>query len=422
MRRPAVGVSPCLLALLALPACGRDDVSSHAFTERDSSGVRIVENAAPSWSEGSAWSVDPEPSLDLSGADDDALYRPSSPRYLRDGRLTLYNGGRCEIRLYGLTGAVERSFGACGEGPGEFKGLGGIWPWPGDSLAVIDQLPRRLSVYGLDGALARTTPVPASDRLPLPFVVGVLEDGTLVLRGSANPMGRGSPGVEAEQVTLALARSGEGAARVVGTFPGAVWEYTEVGGGGGLGRGRLAFSSATEFAASSSHVYVGRPDRYEIDVFGRDGTLEVVVRRSFAPTEVTEADIDWLLQRRLREVDDPEAQRAVRQAYRDLRYARVMPGFGVPTWPGGADGGPALLPDDVGNLWVFEYYRPGAYANRWSVFSAEGIWLGQVELPEHLRPTQIGESFILGRWEDETGFVHVQRYTLVKPGGSARAN
>jgi hypothetical protein len=398
--------------------CDGDAPSADVFAVRDSSGVRIVENEAPQWTRGLGWSVAPEPTFDLSGASDETLYRPSSAQYLPDGRLALYNGNPCEIRIYSHAGAMETSFGACGQGPGEFRAFGGIWPWPGDSLAIVDQMPRRLSIYGVDGALARTVPISGTGQMPLPFVVGVLGDGTLVLRGSSNPVGRASPGVETEQVTLALGRIGEPDVQVLGSFPGVVWEYSDMGGGGSLGRGPLAFSGAAGFAAGDSRVYVGLPDRYRIEVFAPGGTLELVVRRAFEAREVTAADIDWLLQRRLQEVADPAAQRVVRQAYRDLQHASTMPAFGPPAWPGGAEGGPALLPDEAGNLWVFEHYRPGEYANVWSVFSPQGIWLGQVELPDHLHPTQIGDAFVLGRWEDDTGFVHVRRYTLVKPPGS----
>ena len=106
----------------------------------------------------------------------------------------------------------------------------------------------------------------------------------------------------------------------------------------------------------------------------------------------------------------------VRRAFADLEYAEVMPAFGVPVWTSGREeGGPDMIVDDMGHLWVFEHYRPAAYANRFSVFAPSGAWLGRVELPAGLRPSQIGNDFVLGTWEDEIGFVHVRRHSLVKP-------
>jgi hypothetical protein len=105
----------------------------------------------------------------------------------------------------------------------------------------------------------------------------------------------------------------------------------------------------------------------------------------------------------------------VRQAFRDLRHADAMPAFGPPTWPGGADGGPAMLVDAEGNLWVFVHYRPGEYRNDWTVFSAAGVWLGTVALPDRLTPSQIAADQLIGSWVDDTGFVHVRRHRLIKP-------
>ena len=70
---------------------------------------------------------------------------------------------------------------------------------------------------------------------------------------------------------------------------------------------------------------------------------------------------------------------------------------------------------DVGNLWVFSHYRPGEYQNHWTVFSPDGVWGGTVTLPDGFRPSQIGNDFVIGRWTDDTGFVHVRQYGLIKP-------
>lgn len=419
--RPS-GCLPLLgLACVVLHGCGDSFRDVPARVERDSAGVRIVENARPAWREGTGWFVDPSPSLDLSGASDDVLSRLAGPLDLGDGRLALYNGGSCEIRIYDGDGTLIVAFGSCGRGPGEFSEFGGIWPWPGDSLLVVDQLPRRLSVFGTDGILHRTMLAPRTAELPQPFVQGVLRDGTLLLSSSRNPAGRNSPGVERGDQVVALSRSDGQGHQLLGAFPGVAWVYTELG-SGQLGRGRLTFSSSAQTAASATHGFVGLPDRYEITKYRRDGTIVQIVRRTVTPTEVAPGDIAWLMERRLAEVDDPDGQRLIRQAFRDLQHAEVMPSFGVPVWPDGlAEGGPALLADDAGYLWVFEHYRPGEYANRWSIFSPEGVWLGIVTLPDHLRPNQIGEDFVLGNWVDEAGYVHVRRHALERGGLTARA-
>lgn len=411
-RRFSPAVRHTVLATLLVPlGCGSGDAPRTTFATRDSAGIRIVVSLAPAWTEGDAWSVDSIPNLDLSGGDDEELFRIGSGRLLEDGRLVFFNGGACEVRSYSSSGALLARVGRCGEGPGEFEDFATLWVWH-DSIVVIDQL-TRVTVLGTDGTLRRTARLPASRDLPVPFVRGVLDDGTFVVAGLRDPVGRTSPGVEPGQSTLGLLRSLDDTTRIVGTYPGPTFEYTEFG--GRLGRGPLAFSSSTQFAAGGNHVFVGFPDRYEIRIHGADGSLQGIIRRAFTPVRVDQHDLDWLMERRLAEVDGEENQRAVRQAFRNLRHAELMPAFGPPVWPGGAEGGPAMLVDAEGNLWVFVHYRPGEYRNDWSVFSADGVWLGTVALPEHLAPSQMGADHIIGSWTDETGFVHIRRHRLIKP-------
>jgi hypothetical protein len=397
-------------SILQLPAC-ESEVGGRGYVVRDSADLEIVDNMRPAWGVGEGWVVEPYPDLDVSGQEDDELHNPRDPLLLDDGRLVFYNGGTCEVRIYDDTPALLSAWGGCGEGPGEFTVFGGIWSWTGDSLLVVDQLPARVSVFDSHGGLGRTALVPTLDEMPIPFVLGVFGDGTLVTSGLRDPAGRSSPGIEAGRRSVALVQDWA-SPQLLGMFPGPVWEYTEWN--GRVGRGRFAFSSATEFTVDRRRLFAGFPDRYEIRVFRTDGTAERIIRRRFESIRVAQRDIDWLLERRLNEVEGSENEQIVRRAFRDLQYADVMPSFGVPTWPGGADGGPSLLADAGGNLWVFDHYRPGEYRNRWTLFSPEGVWLGGVSLPDHLVPTHIGPDFVLGLWTDDEGFVHIRRHRINK--------
>ena len=404
--------------IVQLIACSESGDQAPTFAVRDTVGVKIVENFAPAWPENHAWRLEVEPLLDLSGADDDELFRTWNARLLPDGRVALFNGGNCEVRFYDQAGGLLAKMGRCGEGPGEFGQFAGIWPWRGDSVLVVEQ-GRRLTFLGSDGSLGRTVRFPTSSDIPLGSVRGVLADGTLVLAGLRDPIGRDTPGMEVAQFSLGLLRDPRASPISVGLYPGPVYEYAEFA--GNLTRGPLAFSGSTEFAAGNSRFFVGLPDRFEIRVHTPDGGLERIIRRVFEPVAVTRRDIDWLMDRRLGQVEGQENQAAVRQAFRNLRHAEVMPAFGRPVWPGGAEGGPTMLADDTGNLWIFVHYRPGEYRNDWSVFSPDGVWLGTVNLPERLTPSQIGADFLLGRSTDETGFTHIQLYRLLKHDASPAA-
>lgn len=369
---------------VALLGAGCQGERPELVTVRDSAGVRIVENRGPSWPANESWRVSSEPTFDLDSQDDDDLYRLASPRRLPDGRVAVYNGGSCEVRIYDETARLLEAWGRCGEGPGEFDALRGFWSWRGDSLLIVDQRPARVSIFDHTGRLGRTAMVPTDEDLPLPSVQGVLADGSLVLTGVRDPAGRPTPGVDTAQTTLAVAQSLDQPPTVLGIFTGVIWDYGEIG--GIFTRTRLPFSGSTRFAITPSQIVVGIPDGFELRTLSPTGDLISIARGAFDPTPVMPKDIDWLLQRRLGEVEGSEAQRAVRRAFRDLRHAEAMPAFGVPIWPGGAEGGPAMLADHDGNVWLFHHYRPGEYQNRWTVFSPDGVWLGAVTLPRGLRP------------------------------------
>jgi hypothetical protein len=74
---------------------------------------------------------------------------------LPDGGIAVADGGTSRISLYDATGGFVRSWGSRGEGPGEFRTLSRLYATAGDSLIAADASTSRLSVFALDGTLAR---------------------------------------------------------------------------------------------------------------------------------------------------------------------------------------------------------------------------------------------------------------------------
>jgi hypothetical protein len=73
-----------------------------------------------------------------------------------------------------------------------------------------------------------------------------------------------------------------------------------------------------------------------------------------------------------------------------------------------------LLVDAEDNLWVREYSLPGELAFRWSVFDADGVFLGTLDVPEGLQLLDVGADRVLGSWRDDLGVEHVRMYELIK--------
>ena len=407
-------LAPAILALssIASGACREPALKHPTFFIRDSAGIQILESAAPAWTDQEVWRVDPNPLVDLSEGEDPQLFRVTSPRQLPVGRIAVFAGGSCEVRIYDGERLV-RALGRCGEGPGEFGTYASLSYWPGHGL-LVNESPVRVTVIDAQGTIQRTAAIIGGRELPLPYLNGVLSDGILVLSGLRDPGARARSGVDTARLTLGLSPGLGDTMRVIGTYDGPVYRYEEFR--GRIGRSVLPFSSATEIAAGGDRVFVAFPAQNEIRVLRQDGSVERILRRPIVANQVTQADIDWLMDRRLAEVEGSDSKRLVRQAFRHLQYANQMPSFGVPRWTSGLEaGGPVMLEDRKGNLWVFDYYRPGSYRSRFSVFSPEGVWLGGVDLPDGFRPSEIVGDFLLGVWTDDIGFRHVLKLRLVKP-------
>ncbi len=135
---------------------------------RDSSGVTIVENESPAWTEGEEWHVGQEPILNLGVLDGDTVYQffqVAGALQMPDGRLAVGNGGTGEIRFYDSEGAFLGATQGKGSGPGEFEDIFFLEKTRGDSLLAYDWRNRRLSVMDPHGKFAGHSNSPSS---PLP--------------------------------------------------------------------------------------------------------------------------------------------------------------------------------------------------------------------------------------------------------------
>ena len=415
--REASGANPWVwvsaLSALLVSACGGEDGREPRHIVQDSAGVTIVSSLRPAWGEGDGWQVDGVPLLDISGVKDSELFRPGTPLLLTGGRVAVFSQGNCEIRFYDSLGEFLEASGGCGGGPGECAmGGGQLLSWPGDSLLVFDYDQQRVTVLDERGRLGRTALLKHGEHMPRPRPLGLLPSGTLALWAWT---GRGprQPGSVQENWSLGILKDLEAEPDLIGIYPGRIHEYTERQ--GGIYMGFRAFGSQSTPAVGNGRIFVGFQDRYEIRILGPEGSLQQIIRRAFEPLKVRKEDVDWLRERALSRAEGAEAKRQIRRGYQDLEYSEVMPAFGTPLFTAGVEeGGPDMLVDVDGHLWVFEYYRPGEYRNRFSIFSLAGVWLGTVTLPDGLRPSIVGKDFILGTVTDDLGFVHIRKHRLFR--------
>jgi hypothetical protein len=404
-----------LLLVVPVIACDRPSGDRPASgTVRDSAGITIVENAAPAWSEGGAWTVSAEPTLAMGvseGDPDHEFYQIAGVTRLSDGTIVVANAGTQQLRYYAPDGALQRSVGRKGGGPGEFAMLMTALGVPGDSILTFDAMNRRLSLFDPVGRHVRD--FGASDASnPVPLLVrGRLDDGAYVAQLTTMRIGAAmlerTPGPARDSLYVLRLDATGVPADTFGLFPGPRSEVQmiEVGPRSMPMPIMIPFSPMTHVATGAGRVYIGTSDTYEVRAYTPAGELTTLIRRSHEARPVTQADIEEM-RASMTEVLEGQANpfaAQFREAYAKVPFPETMPAFGE------------LLVDRDGNLWVADAIASPDEARRWSVFDRNGGWLGDVTTPPRLGVQEIGNDYVLGHATDDAEVERVLLYALLKP-------
>ncbi len=372
------GVTRILVPAIVLAACS-DEMSSPAVTIRDSLGVTIVENHAPAWAEGEGWTVDGEPVLSIGtidGSPEYQLFRVRGAVRLADGSVVVNNGGTAEIRVYGLDGQHVRTLGGEGAGPGEFSWIAGIQLIPPDTLLAREGSVSRLTYFLIDGTHLETRNL-TSPVGPWRGPDARLPDGRYLEYQSASQPP--DPGLGYVSWSTAAVAYAEGEARLdtLLTAPGDESYYVE-----STRAGRQAIvNMAVHFgrrglrAVQGGAVALSDGAEYDVRVRRADGAL-LRIRQAVERRPVADVDVSRLIESSLERVTESRRPQ-MRRRMEDAPTSSLMPSHS------------ALEIDRLGNLWVETYRVPDDVAPRnWSVFNADGRWLGEVVLLRGLRAGQ----------------------------------
>jgi len=388
-------VVACLgVALLAAFACGRNEASESTLSVTDSAGVRIVAydgNLLPDVPE---WSVAEHPFVDIGGADAEgayALFHVCGVSRRSTGDLVIANAGSHEIRVFDSTGTHRATVGRMGEGPGEFVILTTARAVAGDSIVAFDGRLGRVTVFDPDLGIARTFRVGA-----IGYVLDVFPDGSLL--ASRPELDDLHPGVLRPWMTLIYVSTTGARGDTIGRFSGDELFYKEAN----QYVENWAFGKRLVTAVADTLAYVGTGDTFQLEGFGRDGTLRLIVRVASPAERVTDEAFDRLMAQRLDVSGDPVHQEGLRRLRQEAQYPETMPPYD------------SLLVDPEGDLWVREFHpwlTPDS-VYRWHVLSAEGVPVAKVELPGAFSLMAIDLDWVAGVWRDEMGVEEVRMYRL----------
>ncbi len=409
MRKVAAGnVRWALAASLLAAGCGGSGESAGSggslATTVDTVGAWIrVSNsgAAPEWNLALVASIGPGPDMGEATPGD---FGEAVSVALGPGEDEVYVADRqnCEMRVFGLDGTHRRTFGRCGEGPGEFTPFFYSIAWTGDKLLAFDFGGSRIGEFTAEG-----------EWLGQRRTVGLMGGGpmfALLPVGGGNVYARSLTGDRDDESnpsrrTLAVAYVGHD---VAGETPDTVLPLSPAETSGGVtcewGEGYLSFFAnpyaprPLQHPASGGVLYSAVSDEYRIAVTRGSDTVRVV-ERELPPEPVPDDEWDALSDRFDEWLDEkPGASCEPR-------------GLSRPSATPFLEG---IFFDATGRLWV-EVTRTGG--DRWELFDAEGRLLASMPAGERKRAAlpALGADHVATIRRDSLDLDHVDIWRIEPP-------
>ena len=413
MRQPRARRLRALLAaavVLAMSACARSDEPTRVpeVTRTDSAGVEIVVNAVTTAAVPVFATVDSVPALrigSLDGRREEQFGTINDVEPLKDGGAAILDGQAAEIRLFDSDGTYRMSLGSKGQGPGELESPSVLAALPGDTLAVYDTRPRRITRFGPDGALGRITSL--EDTRGQIAVASFLPDGRLLGQSRwLNPNGgvlpREEPTFVRDTVVLMLFSTDGSLQDTIDILPSReAIQSIQVGDGSvSVTKRTAAFGRTNVFAGHPDGIWSSSNDRFELRLreLG-SGRLIRIVRAPGLEEPITEELARAIQDRAVAEAETPDERRWAEAWYALSPRPETKPAYD------------RVVVDDQARVWVRTWSAPEP-ATRWWVFDGGGDLLGSVDVPRGMTLTAVRCGWAWGVEHDEFDVGYVVRYTL----------
>lgn len=405
-----------LVLASALFGCSGDGPESRSYTLRDSAGIAIVESFEPAWRPGEEWAILPTPDVVVGALDGDERYLLNQVWGLRgfeDGRIAVLDYGSSRVRVYDGEGRHLVDVGGPGEGPAEFDRPQYV-DVRGDTIVVVQSAPIRVSWFDMQGDLldALTVPSGSAGRPLFGWPFGRFDDGSFAMAVSAGGAPSDRPGRARERGSIwRLTLDPPGVDSLLALDMEEVVVHASGGWNG------VTFGRTTWHAADRDAIHSLETGRFEIRTYDPAGRLVRILRRPWQPQPVTQEHKLRFAEQlaAVRQLDPEQTDNVIASLDQPNRSAELLPAARL------------LAVDRVGNLWVENFDDVGIEIGRFSVFSAAGVWLGNIDLPPGLpwlrgrRGTtlDIDDHSVLSVWTDDLGVEQVRRYRIDKPSPSS---
>jgi hypothetical protein len=374
----------------------------------DSAGVEIVLNSVAATAVPVFATLDSVPGLrlgSLDGRPEEQFGTVSDVLTLADGGVAVLDGQAAEIRLFDSDGAYRMSLGSKGQGPGEFQSPIKLGLLSGDTLAVYDAGPRRITRFGQDGVLVRTTTL--QDTRARIVASAFLPDGRLIGQSRwLTPGGGPLPGPELtfvrDTAVLTLFTTGGEVDDTVDVVPARETLTSIQNNEGSISVFRLppAFGRTNAFAVHPDGIWSSSNDRFELRL--RDagsGRLLRIVRAPGLERPITAGLTQAIYDRAIGEAETADDR------------SRTEAWFALSPRPNTPPAYDIIVVDDIARLWV-RAWSALDLSTHWWVFSSGGDLLGAVDVPSGMAITSVHCGRVWGVERDELDLSYVVRYAL----------
>lgn len=317
---------------------------------------------------------------------------------LTDGGFLVVDAqGEGSLRRFDASGDFVLEIGGRGDGPGEFN-----QPYrlllSGDTVRVWSLMPRRLSVFLVDGTFLRTEPVEKpSAGLPF-FRAG---DGFLDEREWGQTTDWRPPRAAVLRIVNGIAED-----TLVGPYPIPLfgWEIIDEATGTGRMVNPPVFSARPPWTVCDGSLVWGNPDTGEVEFRDLRGRLDRVVELPGGRRPVSDQDRDAFVAAVVEEWGVPPEE--VGRLRREMSFAEFAPRL------------TALLCSSSGQVWVSGFSpsapRPfDAVGYEWTVLDPDGRTTAHVRFPDGFTLFDLTDDRAYGVRPGEFGVDVVEIYAVI---------
>jgi hypothetical protein len=369
----------------------------------DSAGIQLVRNPVEGiWSESSAWRTQHELSIDVATSGPEAEFGDVTDVAVDSlGRIFVLDGFANQFTAFDPDGKFLFAGGGLGEGPGEFAGGGPfrILVAAGDSIVIPDGFLGRANLFTPEGRFVRSFPLETQDLAPRQWMVGpqgsvfarrLFDSQDLIVRLDLE--GRQLESLVTLEYPQRLPSRDDPTSPALTPVP--VWATLPTG-----------------------EVVHGHSHAYRLTASAPSGAIRLIVTRPLTARALSDAE-RLAFRDRLREVLKnrgapptavDQAMRLISGPEREPLIIKILAGPEETIWVQRAQ------TIDVMDLTGLNLFRAdGLGSERWDVFSGDGRFLGQVQLPDRFDLRRIRGDQLFGVQRDAFDVPAVVRLRILR--------